>query len=95
MSEGVIKAEGLTKLFNKSLVAVDHVNFSVEEGEIFGFLGAGGAGKTTTINVLITLLKPSVFVGAFAFSLIVSVVFAIYTAWRASRLKQVEALRYE
>ncbi|MEM3783997.1 MAG: ATP-binding cassette domain-containing protein [Candidatus Bathyarchaeia archaeon] len=59
MNEEVIKAEGLTKVFNKSLVAVDHVNFSVKDGEIFGFLGPNGAGKTTTINMLITVLKPT------------------------------------
>jgi ABC-2 type transport system ATP-binding protein len=59
MSEEVIKAEGLTKVFNKSLVAVDHINFSVKSGEIFGFLGPNGAGKTTTINMLITVLKPT------------------------------------
>jgi ABC-2 type transport system ATP-binding protein len=57
--EKIIVAEGLTKVFNKSLVAVDHVDFSVEEGEIFGFLGPNGAGKTTTINMLITVLKPT------------------------------------
>jgi len=59
MSEDVIKAEGLTKVFNGNLVAVDHVNFSVKHGEIFGFLGPNGAGKTTTINMLITILKPT------------------------------------
>jgi ABC-2 type transport system ATP-binding protein len=59
MSEEVIKAEGLTKVFNKHLIAVDHVNFSVKNGEIFGFLGPNGAGKTTTINMLITILKPT------------------------------------
>ena len=59
MSEEVIKAEGLTKVFNKHLTAVDHVNFSVKHGEIFGFLGPNGAGKTTTINMLITILKPT------------------------------------
>ncbi|MCS7113930.1 MAG: ATP-binding cassette domain-containing protein [Nitrososphaerota archaeon] len=59
MTEDVIKAEGLTKVFNKSLVAVDHINFSVKDGEIFGFLGPNGAGKTTTINMLITVLKPT------------------------------------
>ena len=59
MSEDIIKAEGLTKVFNKHLTAVDHVNFSVKHGEIFGFLGPNGAGKTTTINMLITLLKPT------------------------------------
>ncbi|MCX8154117.1 MAG: ATP-binding cassette domain-containing protein [Candidatus Bathyarchaeota archaeon] len=55
----VIKVEGLTKVFNKSLVAVDHISFSVKQGEIFGFLGPNGAGKTTTINMLITVLKPT------------------------------------
>ena len=59
MSEDIIKAEGLTKTFNHSLVAVDHINFSVKHGEIFGFLGPNGAGKTTTINMLITILKPT------------------------------------
>src|SRR3989337_1876125 len=59
MSEDIIKAEGLTKVFNHSLVAVDHINFSVKHGEIFGFLGPNGAGKTTTINMLITILKPT------------------------------------
>jgi ABC-2 type transport system ATP-binding protein len=59
MSEEIIKAEGLTKVFNHSLTAVDHVDFSVKRGEIFGFLGPNGAGKTTTINMLITVLKPT------------------------------------
>ena len=57
--EEAIKAEGLTKIFNGNLVAVDHINFSVKHGEIFGFLGPNGAGKTTTINMLITVLKPT------------------------------------
>ena len=59
MSNDVIVADRLTKVFNKSLVAVDHISFSVKEGEIFGFLGPDGAGKTTTINMLITVLKPT------------------------------------
>ena len=59
MSDDVIKAEGLTKVFNGNLVAVDHVDFNVKHGEIFGFLGPNGAGKTTTINMLITILKPT------------------------------------
>ncbi len=51
--------KGLTRVFNKKLVAVDHINFTVKEGEIFGFLGPNGAGKTTTINMLITILRPT------------------------------------
>jgi ABC-2 type transport system ATP-binding protein len=57
--DDVIVAEKLTKVFNKSLVAVDQLSFSVKEGEVFGFLGPNGAGKTTTINMLITVLKPT------------------------------------
>jgi len=59
MTGEALVVEGLTKVFNKNLVAVDHVNFTVKEGEIFGFLGPNGAGKTTTINMLITVLKPT------------------------------------
>ncbi|MEM3882151.1 MAG: ATP-binding cassette domain-containing protein [Candidatus Methanomethyliaceae archaeon] len=58
-NEKVIIAQGLTKVFNKSLFAVDHISFDVKSGEIFGFLGPNGAGKTTTINMLITILKPT------------------------------------
>ncbi|MFI5421322.1 MAG: ATP-binding cassette domain-containing protein, partial [Nitrososphaerales archaeon] len=53
-----IVADNLTKFYGKSL-AVDHVSFEVNEGEIFGFLGPNGAGKTTTIKMLNTLVTPS------------------------------------
>ncbi len=56
MSE--IKAINLTKKYGNFL-AVDHVNFEVEKGEIFGFLGPNGAGKSTTIKMLTTVLKPT------------------------------------
>ena len=59
MVDNVIVADGLTKVFNKNLVAVDHISFGVKEGEIFGFLGPNGAGKTTTINMLTTVLRPT------------------------------------
>jgi ABC-2 type transport system ATP-binding protein len=53
-----VELEGLTKAFG-SFVAVDDVSLSIAEGEIFGFLGANGAGKSTTIRMLCGLLKPS------------------------------------
>jgi len=59
VTEDIITARNLTKIFDKSLVAVDHVSFNVEEGEILGFLGPNGAGKTTTLNMLSTLLRPT------------------------------------
>ncbi|MEM0241142.1 MAG: ATP-binding cassette domain-containing protein [Candidatus Nezhaarchaeales archaeon] len=59
MKEVVVRAENLTKIFNRSIVAVDHISFNVWKGEIFGFLGPNGAGKTTTINMLITVLRPT------------------------------------
>jgi len=53
-----IEVEDLTKYYDKFL-AVDHINFTVEQGEIFGFLGPNGAGKTTTQRMLTTLLTPT------------------------------------
>ena len=53
-----IQVESLTKKFN-GFTAVDGINFSVPEGELFGLLGPNGAGKTTTINMLSTLLRPT------------------------------------
>lgn len=54
----VIYTEGLTKRFG-SFTAVDHISFSVERGEIFGFLGANGAGKTTAMRMLCGLSRPT------------------------------------
>jgi len=53
-----IEVKELTKYYGE-LVAVDHINFDVEQGEIFGFLGPNGAGKTTTIRMLTGLSKPT------------------------------------
>ncbi|CAN5904077.1 hypothetical protein BH11GEM2_BH11GEM2_12530 [soil metagenome] len=53
-----ISVRDLTRRFG-SFVAVDHITFDVAAGEVFGFLGANGAGKTTAIKMLIGLLPPS------------------------------------
>ena len=53
-----IEVRDLTKRFG-DFVAVDHVSFEVRAGEIFGFLGSNGAGKSTTIRMLCGLLKPT------------------------------------
>ncbi|SOB93725.1 ribosome-associated ATPase/putative transporter RbbA [Rhodobacter maris] len=53
-----IVAEGLTKRFG-DFTAVDHVSFTIPEGEIFGFLGSNGCGKSTTMKMLTGLLEPS------------------------------------
>lgn len=54
----MIKVENLTKKFG-SFVAVGDISFSVQKGEIFGFLGANGAGKTTAMKMLCGLSKPT------------------------------------
>jgi ABC-2 type transport system ATP-binding protein len=54
----VVEVENLVKKFD-SFVAVDHIHFQVEKGEIFGFLGPNGSGKSTTIRMLCGLLLPS------------------------------------
>ena len=53
-----IEVKNLTKVFGK-FTAVDNINFNVKQGEIFGFLGANGAGKSTTIRMLIGILEPT------------------------------------
>src|SRR5512133_3587369 len=53
-----ILVKDLTRRFG-SFVAVDHVSFTVKAGEIFGFLGSNGAGKSTTIRMLCGLLRPT------------------------------------
>lgn len=56
--ETVIKVEGLTKVFG-DFTAVNKISFHVRKGEIFGFLGANGAGKTTAMKMLIGISAPS------------------------------------
>lgn len=61
----VVTAENLTKTFG-TFTAVDHISFEVGKGEIFGFLGANGAGKTTAMRMLCGLSRPSSGVGTVA-----------------------------
>jgi ABC-2 type transport system ATP-binding protein len=58
MPDPVVIADNLTRRFG-DFIAVDHINFSVGAGEIIGYLGPNGSGKTTTIRMLLGLLEPS------------------------------------
>jgi ABC-2 type transport system ATP-binding protein len=58
MTTAAVEVENLTKRFG-DFCAVDHLNFSVENGEIFGLLGPNGAGKSTLIRMLTTLVPPT------------------------------------
>jgi len=58
MATAAIQVSELTKVINERII-VDRISFSVEEGEVFGLLGANGSGKTTTFNMLAGLLAPS------------------------------------
>lgn len=58
MSLPVIYVENLTRRFG-DFVAVDHINFEVNQGEVVGYLGPNGSGKTTTIRMLLGLLEPT------------------------------------
>jgi len=54
----IIKVTSLTKQF-RNLTAVDNLSFTVQEGDVYGFLGQNGAGKSTTIRMLLTLIAPT------------------------------------
>ena len=53
---GIVHIENLVKRYG-SLVALDHLNLDIQEGEIFGLLGPNGSGKTTAINCMLALMK--------------------------------------
>jgi ABC-2 type transport system ATP-binding protein len=57
-NDAVIQAQGLTRYFGDFL-AVDHVSFAIQAGEVVGYLGPNGSGKTTTMRMLLGLLLPS------------------------------------
>ena len=54
----IIKVSSLTKQF-RNLTAVDDLSFTVQEGDVYGFLGQNGAGKSTTIRMMLTLIAPT------------------------------------
>ncbi len=54
----VLEVTELTKMFG-TLTAVNHINFQVNKGEIFGILGPNGSGKTTTLSMILSLLRPT------------------------------------
>lgn len=56
MTNSAVKIENLVKRY-KEVIAVDHLNLDIKEGEVFGLLGPNGSGKTTTINCLLSLLS--------------------------------------
>lgn len=58
MNEPVIQVENLTRRFG-DFIAVDHISFDVHPGEVVGYLGPNGSGKTTTIRMLLGLIAPS------------------------------------
>ncbi|MBN2415086.1 ABC transporter ATP-binding protein [bacterium] len=55
----MLQAIDLTKRYEDGILALDHINFEVKEGEIFCMLGANGAGKTTTINLFLNFIDPT------------------------------------
>ncbi len=55
----MLEAVQLTKRYEDGVLALDHVDFSVNRGEIFAVLGGNGAGKTTTINLFLNFIEPS------------------------------------
>lgn len=58
-NEFIIETQGLEKVFDKNVRAVDGLSIKIRRGEVFGFLGPNGAGKTTSIKMMVGLLKPT------------------------------------
>jgi ABC-2 type transport system ATP-binding protein len=55
----MIELKELTKRYEDGVLALDHVTYTIQPGEIFCLLGANGAGKTTTVNILLDFLRPT------------------------------------
>jgi ABC-2 type transport system ATP-binding protein len=59
VGDKVVETQGLSKVYGKTITAVDRLDLNVYRGEVYGFLGPNGAGKTTTIRMLLGLIHPS------------------------------------
>jgi ABC-2 type transport system ATP-binding protein len=59
MSQPTFEAVNLTKRYEDGVLALDHVSFAVQSGQIYAMLGANGAGKTTMINIFLNFLEPT------------------------------------
>jgi ABC-2 type transport system ATP-binding protein len=57
--EPMLEARELTKRYEDGILALDHVSFRVNAGQVFAMLGANGAGKTTTINLFLNFIEPT------------------------------------
>ncbi|MYB01428.1 ATP-binding cassette domain-containing protein, partial [Candidatus Poribacteria bacterium] len=55
----MLETRDLTKVYNESVLAVNELNMKVEDGEIYVVLGANGAGKSTTISMLLNFIEPT------------------------------------
>jgi len=55
----MIQINELTKRYEDGVLALDHVTYTIQPGEIFCLLGANGAGKTTTVNILLDFIRPT------------------------------------
>src|SRR5271168_5374496 len=55
----MVHLDNLTKSFRGNVLALDHVSFTAQAGEIFGLIGPNGAGKTTALRILSTVLRPT------------------------------------
>lgn len=58
MGQNIVEVEGLSKSF-ASFEAVKHISFQIEKGSVYGFLGQNGAGKSTTMRMLLSLIQPN------------------------------------
>jgi len=56
--QAIVRVTDLSKQY-QNIKAVDHLSFSVNEGDVYGFLGQNGAGKSTSIRMMLTLVRPS------------------------------------